>query len=49
MEHDLRPGIVAANQVLMDIARTLPGDTGCAGCIARHAPLSGEAFRRSAS
>ena len=25
-EHDLRPGIVAANQLLMDIARTLPGD-----------------------
>ncbi len=24
--HDLRPGIVAANQLLMDIARTLPGD-----------------------
>jgi ribonuclease D len=23
---DLRPGIVAANQMLMDIARTLPGD-----------------------
>lgn len=26
LEHDLRPGIVAANQLLMDIARTLPGD-----------------------
>lgn len=26
MDHDLRPGIVAANQLLMDIARTLPGD-----------------------
>lgn len=25
-EYDLRPGIVAANQLLMDIARTLPGD-----------------------
>ncbi len=25
-EQDLRPGIVAANQLLMDIARTLPGD-----------------------
>ncbi|MBL7950519.1 MAG: ribonuclease D [Flavobacteriales bacterium] len=25
-EFDLRPGIVAANQLLMDIARTLPGD-----------------------
>ncbi len=25
-EFDLRPGIVAANQMLMDIARTLPGD-----------------------
>lgn len=25
-EHDLRPGIVAANQLLMDIARTMPGD-----------------------
>ncbi|MBK8500479.1 MAG: HRDC domain-containing protein [Flavobacteriales bacterium] len=25
-EHDLRPGIVAANQMLSDIARTLPGD-----------------------
>lgn len=25
-DHDLRPGIVAANQLLMDIARTLPGD-----------------------
>lgn len=25
-EHDLRPGIVAANQLLMDMARTLPGD-----------------------
>jgi ribonuclease D len=25
--HDLRPGIVAANQLLADIARTLPGDT----------------------
>jgi len=25
-EHDLRPGIVAANQLLADIARTLPGD-----------------------
>jgi len=25
-EHDLRPGIVAANQMLMEIARTLPGD-----------------------
>ncbi|MBL7939379.1 MAG: ribonuclease D [Flavobacteriales bacterium] len=25
-QHDLRPGIVAANQLLMDIARTLPGD-----------------------
>jgi ribonuclease D len=24
--HDLRPGIVAANQLLMDMARTLPGD-----------------------
>lgn len=24
--HDLRPGIVAANQLLADIARTLPGD-----------------------
>jgi ribonuclease D len=26
LAHDLRPGIVAANQMLMDIARTLPGD-----------------------
>ena len=26
LENDLRPGIVAANQMLMDIARTLPGD-----------------------
>ncbi len=26
VENDLRPGIVAANQLLMDIARTLPGD-----------------------
>lgn len=26
LDHDLRPGIVAANQLLMDIARTLPGD-----------------------
>lgn len=26
LEHDLRPGIVAANQLLMDMARTLPGD-----------------------
>lgn len=26
LEQDLRPGIVAANQLLMDIARTLPGD-----------------------
>lgn len=26
IEQDLRPGIVAANQLLMDIARTLPGD-----------------------
>lgn len=25
-QHDLRPGIVAANQLLMDMARTLPGD-----------------------
>jgi ribonuclease D len=25
-ENDLRPGIVAANQLLMEIARTLPGD-----------------------
>jgi ribonuclease D len=25
-DHDLRPGIVAANQLLMDMARTLPGD-----------------------
>lgn len=25
-EFDLRPGIIAANQLLMDIARTLPGD-----------------------
>ena len=25
-EHDLRPGIVAANQLLADIARTMPGD-----------------------
>lgn len=26
LAHDLRPGIVAANQLLADIARTLPGD-----------------------
>jgi ribonuclease D len=26
LEHDLRPGIVAANQLLADIARTMPGD-----------------------
>lgn len=24
--HDLRPGIVAANQILMEVARTMPGD-----------------------
>ncbi len=26
LQHELRPGIVAANQLLADIARTLPGD-----------------------
>lgn len=32
-ELDLRPGIVAANQMLMDIARTLPGDAEALGAL----------------
>ena len=31
--HDLRPGIVAANQLLADIARTLPGDIAALGAL----------------
>ena len=26
VDHDLKPGIIGANQLLADIARTLPGD-----------------------
>lgn len=32
-ENDLRPGIVAANQLLMEIARTLPGDLSALAAI----------------
>lgn len=32
-EHDLRPGIVAANQLLMDMARTRPGDLEALGAM----------------
>ena len=33
LAHDLRPGIVAANQLLADIARTLPGDIAALGAL----------------
>ena len=33
LAHDLRPGIVASNQLLMDMARTLPGDLQALGAL----------------